>query len=127
MAEKIKYNIIFTDGYDDLEVRTSEITGCVLIQDNLGQYYGPRFITLDRLKAVIKWKIKRAGGEDYMQGTWAEDDPVILLDISQEGIIKAVRELHQKRFWEHWKPLSQKVLENYFPQNLWTIHELTID
>lgn len=121
----MKYEIIFTGGFDDLEVQTREVSGCVIIRDDKGQYYYTMIHTLDRLWGETEMEVRFHDSANVTTGFWFEENAVILLDISKQGIISAFKSLLNRPIEEFWKPMSQDILEKFFyPKERWEIHTI---
>ena len=121
----MKYEIIFTEGFDDLEVQMRELSGCVIVRDDKGQYYYTMIVTFDTLWGETEMDDKSYGSTVMGSGFWMEGNPVILLDISKQGIINTFKSLFNRPIEEFWKPMSQDTLERrYYPKEHWEIHTI---
>ena len=115
----MKYIIIFTTGYsDDIDSLSKELKCDVLILNEIGNYFNPQFITIERIK----------GEFDSSKNSYLEDNLVILHKITKDTILKSIPELHQWKFFERWIPLTIDQLEKYFyPRNDWISFSINID
>lgn len=115
----VKYEVAFTAGYDDdIESLSRQIRSDVLIIDELGNYYNPQFMTIERVKSEFtNEKI-----------CYLEDNLVLLHSVTKDAIIATVQELHKWLFQKRWHPLSLLQLEKYFPpKDNWVIFYVLIN
>lgn len=107
----MKYEIIFTTGYvDDIDSLTKELKCDVLIHDELGNYFNPQFITIDRIKGEFN--------EEKI--CYVEDNLVILHEMTKELILSSIPVLHKWMFFKRWVPLTEEQLKTYFyPKDSW--------
>jgi len=114
----MKYEIIFTSGYeDDLESLTKELKCDVLILDDKGDYYAPQFITLDRIYGEFR--------ED--RHCYLEENLVILREVTKDSILKSIPEIHKWQYYLRWLPLPKEQLIKYFPpKERWVIFTVVV-
>jgi hypothetical protein len=111
----MKYKVIFTTGYDDIDSISKELKCDILILDNENNYYNPQYITLNRIK----------GEFDGKKVCYLEDNLVILHKITKDNILKSIIELDKWMFTKRWIPLNEKQLVEYFyPKRNWLIFDI---
>ncbi len=123
-TKAVKYDIIFSDEFDHLYVGMREVTGSVIICDDKGQYYYTMIVTFDRL-LVETIDEESDGSTDVNAHFWTQENAVILLDISKQGILNALKSLLNRPIEEFMKPMEQDILERFFyPKECWEIHTI---
>jgi hypothetical protein len=109
----MEYKIIFSTGYSyDLEYVDKRLRCDVLILDEMGNYYNPQYITLERVNSEFsKDKI-----------CYLEDNLVILHRMGREAILQTIPELHRWMFFKHWVPLtSDQLIKYFYPKDQWEV------